>query len=274
MQGALCASIDFMAVSTLGLVSFALLFLFGFALRASLHRDWYYMRWLSLLDLVDPGVALERFERKVARFGACMAILSGVSFVAAVLCIGFIVAELGKLNAPEVEETKWTEEAGPLELVEKQHEEERRRLFNELLLEYASKIDTELRQRATASDFAALLELNHERSHVMALEREARNDERRLWEGLTGVEKHLFPVLGPMAPEVVIEMRRYWTMAFGKIHQSIGGEYELALERLESAGAKEEVGRVLANFAAVQSMCGPPRGAFVMSTDALRTSKL
>jgi hypothetical protein len=203
-----------------------------------------------------------------------MAILSGLSLVGAVLCVGFIVVELGKLNAPEVEETRWTEEAEPLELVEKRYEEERRRLFDELLLGYVSKIDTELRERATASDFAMLLELNHERSHVMALEREARSDERRLWEELTGVEKHLFPVLGPMAPEAFIEMRRYWTMAFGKIHESTGGEFAKALERLETVGAREGIGRVRANFEAVQSMCGPPRGAFVMSTDALRTSKL
>jgi hypothetical protein len=228
------------------------------------------------LDLVDPGpgVTLERFEKKVARFGACMAILSGVSFMAAVLCIGFIVAELGKRNAPEVEETKWSEEAGPLELLEKRYEEERRRLFNELLLEYASKIDTELRQRATASDFAVLLELNHERSRVMALEREAGSSERRLWEELMGVEEHLFPVLGPTAPEAVIELRRCWTLALGKIHQVTSDDFLLALEHLESVGAEEGIGRVRANFVAVQSMCGPPRGAFVMSTDALRTSKL
>ena len=274
MHGALWASMDFMAVSTLGLVSFALLFLFGLALRASLHRDRYYVSWLSLLDLVDPGVPLERFEKKVARFGAWMAILSGVSFMAAVLCVGFIVAELGKLNAPEVEETKWTGEDWPLGQAEKRYVEERRRLFEELLLEYELKIDTELRERAAASDFAVLLELNHERSHAMALEREARNDERRLWEGLTGVEAHLFPVLGPVAPEAVIELRRYWTLALGKIHEATGGEFLLALERLEAVGGREGLAGIRANFAAVQSMCGPPRGAFAMSTDALRTSKL
>ena len=263
-----------MTASTLGLVGFALLFLFGFALRASLRRESHYMRWLGILDQVNPLVTREAFQRQAARFGTGMAILSGLSLVGAVLCVGFIVVELGKLNAPEVEETRWTEEAEPLELVEKRYEEERRRLFDELLLGYVSKIDTELRERATASDFAMLLELNHERSHVMALEREARSDERRLWEELTGVEKHLFPVLGPMAPEAFIEMRRYWTMAFGKIHESTGGEFVKALERLETVGAREGIGRVRANFAAVQSMCGPPRGAFVMSTDALRTSKL
>jgi len=274
VHGALWASMNFMAVSTLSLVSFALLFLFGCALRASLHRDRCYMRWLSLLDLVDPGVTLERYEKKVARFGAGMAILSGLSFMAAVLCVGFIVVELGKLNEPEVEETKWTGEAWPLGLAEKRYAEERRRLFDELLLEYESKIDTELRERATASDFAVLLELNHERSHAMALEREARNDERRLWEGLTGDEAHLFPVLGPVAHEAVIELRRYWTLALGKIHEATGGEFLLALERLEAAGGREGLAGMRANFAAVQSMCGPPRGAFAMSTDALRTSKL
>jgi hypothetical protein len=108
----------------------------------------------------------------------------------------------------------------------------------------------------------------------MALEREARNDERRLWEGLTGVEAHLFPVLGPVAPEAVIELRRYWTLALGKIHEATGGEFLQALERLEAAGGREGIAGMRANFAAVQSMCGPPTGAFAMSTDASRTSKL
>jgi hypothetical protein len=263
-----------MAVSTLGLVSFALLFLSGFALLACVHKERYYIGWLSLLDLVDPGVALERFEKKMARFGAWMAILSGVSLMAAVLCVGLILSEFSKLHAPEAEETKWTAEDWPLEQAEKRYVEERRRLFEALLLKYQSKIDTELRELAAGSDFGVLLELNRERSRAMALEREARNDERRLWEGLTGDEAHLFPILGPEAPEAVIELRRSWTLALGKIYEATGGEFLQALERLEAAGGQEGIAGMRANFAAVQLMCGPPRGAFEMSTDALRTSKL
>ena len=99
-----------MTASTLGLVGFALLFLFGFALRASLRRESHYMRWLGILDQVNPLVTREAFQRQAARFGTGMAILSGLSLVGAVLCVGFIVVELGKLNAPEVEETRWTED--------------------------------------------------------------------------------------------------------------------------------------------------------------------
>jgi hypothetical protein len=268
------AKFDRMTVSTLGLIFFAGISLFLFALRACMQREWYYMQWLGLLDMVDPMMTPELFQKRAARFAAGLAMVSGVSLVAAVLCVYFIVVEFRRLHVPNEGQSRWTKQAGSLELEEKRYREERGRQLDGLLLEYVSKIDTELRKLASVGDFAVLVELNNERIYAIALERELRTDIRLALEPLTGVETHLFPSLGPTTPEVVVEMRRSWTRALGKICQATTGDFLSALERLESEGSREGLEEIRAHILAVQSMCGPPRGSYAMLTLSSRTSKL
>ena len=251
-----------MTIDKIGLVAFALVFLAGFTWRASLLPHFYYMRWLDLMDMVNPQVEEAVFEKRVGRFGRVLAGVSVVSLLAVAGSVYWISVEYGRLQEQGVGRPEALAKGGSVELELEKLEAERRRQFEVLLARYVGTIDTRIREIAKAGDFAALVEMNQERTYGLAMEKEVG---MVVGNGLGAVNEVRLPPFAMLEATTAgerVEMRRSLTRAAGRVCEETGAAF---WARLGGLGVEGEA------WVAARGRCGPPRVIMVGQPDLART---
>ncbi len=258
-----------MTVDKIGLVTFGLVFLFGFTWRASLQPHFYYMRWLDLVDMVNPGIEEKVFEKRVGRFGRILGCLSVASLLAIGGSVYWIVVEYERLKEPGVERLDAVGEVGSFEMEVKKLWAERRRQTEELLSRYLEKIDARILEMAKEGDFAALVEMNQERTYGLAMAKEVGNEIG----AVDGVKLQPFAMLEVTTLGERLELRRSLTRAIGSIHKETRAAFVVALDGIEAQG-REKGTTGASRRVGAEWGGGPPKGIFVLQSDLARTPLL
>ena len=253
-----------MTVDKIGLVTFALVFLAGFIWRASLLPHFYYMRWLDFVDMVNPQVEAAEFERRVRRFGRLLAGVSVASLLAIAGSVYWIAVEYGRLQERGSELRGGMTEVGSFKWEVEKLGEERKRQLEALLARYVATIDARIREISKAGDFAALVEMNQERTYGLAMEKEVG---MVVGNGLGAVNEVRLPAFAMLEARMVgerLEMRRSLTRAVGSVYKETGAAFWARVGGLGGEGAREA-------WVAASGRCGPPRVDLVGQPDLART---
>jgi hypothetical protein len=255
-----------MTIEKIGLVTFALVFLCGFTWRASLLSHFYYMRWLDFVDMVDPEVEEEEFERRVRRFGRLLAGVSVASLLAIAGSVYWLAVEYGKLQEQGVGRSEELAEGGSVELELEKLGADRKRQLEVLLASYVAMIDARVRKISNEGDFATFVELNQERTYGLAIQKEAGLD---VWKGRGLVNEVRLPPFAMLEVTTVgerLEMRRALTRAVGKVYEETGEAFWARLGGLGVEGGEAWV--------AARGRCGPLRVLLAGQPDLARTLSL
>ena len=103
--------------------------------------------------------------------------------------------------------------------------EERKRQLEALLARYVATIDARIREISKAGDFAALVEMNQERTYGLAMEKEVG---MVVGNGLGAVNEVRVPAFAMLEARMVgerLEMRRSLTRAVGSVYKETGAAF-------------------------------------------------